>query len=169
MLLLLSFILLHGVGSFALIICGNYCGPNWCNAQIQPECSNPVGSGCKKTMSDCSEMVPTDNSCADSCCKIHDSCCGSPNRKPCNDEIISCLEKCENGPNNKCRDPSTGLAVHPKVILFGMKLNPYGCCGTRCDGSGNSNATTSTKEDELYFQHQAKLEEASKGANTTGH
>ena len=173
------FILLQGAN--AISICGNYCGPTWCNAQIESECSNPVGLGCRKTVSDCSEIVPTDGSCADACCKIHDSCCGSSNREPCNDAIIACLGRCENGPNDDCKDPSTGLAVHPKFIMYLMKLNPFGCCGTRCSKSGSgegdsssssstssSSSNNSTKRDELYSQFQADME-TSKDVNITQH
>ena len=136
----------------AFPVCGNYCGANWCNAQFSTECAHPSPTdvACNKTQDDCSERVPTDHSCADECCKAHDYCCGSSNRKVCNDLIISCLETCESGQNDKCRHPGTGLPVHPKVILIAMKLNPYGCCGGRC-GKPGENKTNDQLFDE--FQH----------------
>ena len=117
----------------AFPVCGNYCGANWCNAQFSTECAHPSPTdvACNKTHDDCSERVPTDHSCADECCKVHDYCCGSSNRKVCNDLIISCLETCESGPNDKCRHPGTGIPVHPKVrnpsplLSLSLSLPPH--------------------------------------------
>ena len=141
----------------AFAVCGNYCGANWCNAQISPECAHPntiTGVSCNKTRDDCSELVQADGSCADSCCKTHDKCCGSLNREVCNDIIISCLERCESGQYDKCKHPGTGVPVHPKVILYAMKLNPNGCCGTRC-GKLGANKT----RDQLFDEFQKAMQD----------
>ena len=103
---------------------------------------------------DCSELVQADGSCADSCCKTHDKCCGSLNREVCNDIIISCLERCESGQYDKCKHPGTGVPVHPKVILYAMKLNPNGCCGTRC-GKLGANKT----RDQLFDEFQKAMQD----------
>ena len=69
-------------------ICGNYCGPNWCNAQVLDEAK-------------CDDSVPVEThsvtgpSCADSCCKMHDKCCGHGERSTCNKAIVDCLGKCD--------------------------------------------------------------------------
>jgi hypothetical protein len=134
----------------AFSICGHYCGPNWCNAMVSAECEDPVGSGCHKKKSDCTEVVPTDGSCADACCRIHDRCCGSPNRTVCNDVLIACLDRCQGGSNDKCRDPSTGFPVHPNVIKIAMKVNPFGCCGTSCKGMNST-------RNQLFLEFQRKM------------
>ncbi len=58
------------VGSaVGLEICGNYCGPDWCDGQVIEECADVSGSGCKPSSANCQEQGPTDGSCADACCK----------------------------------------------------------------------------------------------------
>eukprot|EP00656_Telonema_subtile_P019225 TRINITY_DN2049_c0_g1_i1.p1 TRINITY_DN2049_c0_g1~~TRINITY_DN2049_c0_g1_i1.p1 ORF type:complete len:187 (+),score=36.42 TRINITY_DN2049_c0_g1_i1:94-654(+) len=129
-LLLLTFAALAS----AIDICGNYCGPSWCSGKATPECGDIEGSGCVQSASDCDESGPTDGSCADMCCKHHDSCCGSTDRTKCNDAIISCLKACPSGPGSEgkvCYDGD--LPVPVDAILVAMELNPSECCGTSCD------------------------------------
>ena len=61
-------------------VCGNYCGPGWCNnnwiAEKNCDTSGPV------------QTTSFGPSCADSCCQTHDSCCGSSDRTRCNTDVI---------------------------------------------------------------------------------
>jgi len=134
-----SFVLSFGLAT-SLKICGNFCGPNWCNGQDLSECSDIEGSTCNKQPSDCPETTETDGSCADGCCKAHDACCGG-DRTSCNQAIIACLKACPSGPfspGQVCMDGV--LPVPVDSILLGMELDPYGCCGHSCDAG---NATVS--------------------------
>jgi hypothetical protein len=74
-LLLLGFLSVQG-----LQICGNYCGPNWCNGKVLPEAS-------------CDGSIPPDPDVfkTDSCCRDHDMCCGHGDRSLCNDQLIKCI------------------------------------------------------------------------------
>jgi hypothetical protein len=64
----------------ATYICGNYCGPNWCNGADMPE-------------NICNTTVPPDPAVlhADTCCRQHDACCGHGDRRTCNDALIACI------------------------------------------------------------------------------
>eukprot|EP00041_Stephanoeca_diplocostata_P003685 m.36843 g.36843 ORF g.36843 m.36843 type:complete len:148 (+) comp14535_c0_seq1:57-500(+) len=123
--------------STALDICGNFCGPTWCNKSVTPECAVVSGGGCQRSPADCNERGETDGSCADACCKAHDQCCGSTDRRPCNNAIIACLQRCRN---------TTGMPhcyhdfvpVPVDAILAGMELNPNECCGTSCGFEGST-------------------------------
>ena len=118
----------------AVDICGNFCGPDWCDASDLEECSGySAGSSCDKASTDCNETGPTDGSCADSCCKEHDSCCGSSDRRPCNNAIINCLKVCRETSGPHCYHGIVPVPVD--AVLVAMELDPYGCCGTTCGGS----------------------------------
>jgi len=71
-------------------VCGSYCGPGWCNNKWLDEnkCDTSVEPEHHKL---------TGYSCADSCCKIHDKCCGHDKKlqQNCNKEIVNCLSKCD--------------------------------------------------------------------------
>ena len=54
--------------TLSLEVCGNFCGPTWCNGGANSECSRTSGSAC--TLSQCSASGGTDGSCADWCCKV---------------------------------------------------------------------------------------------------
>jgi len=73
--LLLGFICVNG-----LQICGNYCGPDWCNGKVVPEAS------CDGSVSPDQDVFKTD-----SCCRDHDMCCGHGDRSLCNDQLIECI------------------------------------------------------------------------------
>jgi len=62
-------LLLSATAVAGLDICGNYCGPDWCEGEVIEECADIVGSGCKQSSSNCQESSGTDGSCADACCK----------------------------------------------------------------------------------------------------
>uniref|UniRef100_A0A7S1AIF1 Phospholipase A2 n=1 Tax=Noctiluca scintillans TaxID=2966 RepID=A0A7S1AIF1_NOCSC len=113
----------------SLKLCGNFCGPDWCNGRATPECQTVNGSSCSRRADDCDETNVTDGSCADGCCQMHDACCGSMDRARCNRAIITCLEGCMSGP--VCLNGY--LPVYADVVLTAMELDPYGCCGTSCD------------------------------------
>ena len=70
-------------------VCGAYCGPGWCNNQwlFQKDCDTSVEPD---------HNIITGDSCADSCCQLHDRCCGQDInlQKNCNREIVTCLSKC---------------------------------------------------------------------------
>ena len=123
----------------ALDICGNFCGPNWCDGINTPECAEVKGAACVSWLGNCHETGSTDQSCADACCKKHDSCCGSSDRRPCNKDIVSCLGQC-GGISGDDDLPSCKLGQLPIPIggiEAGMALAPYDCCGTSCDYSGS--------------------------------
>ena len=65
-----------------LQICGNFCGPSWCNAMAIPE-----------SLCDGKAEPDKDVFLVDSCCRDHDMCCGHGNRSTCNDRIIECITK----------------------------------------------------------------------------
>lgn len=103
------------------MVCGNYCGPGWCNGGWIDE-------------SDCSESVAPQTflgqvSCADKCCQAHDRCCGSSNREPCNRRIIDCLNNCI-GLGYGCT--KYGVPVTPQKIMTAMSLVASRCCGSPC-------------------------------------
>ena len=173
---LLAFALLATAG--ALDICGNFCGPTWCDGKAITEC--PVGGkvrgrtapciypssstasmpfllrisllpqSCERDANTCTESGPTDGSCADECCKMHDTCCGSDDRSACNANIIKCLKACPSGPGSKGQACHRGsLPVPVDAVLVGMELDPYGCCGTSCDGSGKAPKAAKTEKEAL--------------------
>ena len=81
-------------------------------------------------------MGDTDGSCADGCCKLHDKCCGSSDRSPCNAAIIKCLQGCPQGtePGKTCMNGILPVPVF--TILAAMEINTGDCCGGSCDNSG---------------------------------
>lgn len=122
------------------------------------------GKACTPKQPICTETMPSDGSCADECCKAHDRCCGSADRTPCNDAIIRCLKDCRHGSAKSCHrgmvpvpvdvilagstafeDLEPGRRCAPlslRVPVVAVELDPYGCCGTSCDGSLRSHAPT---------------------------
>lgn len=63
-----------------LQICGNFCGPGWCNGKALSEAS------CDGSVAPDPEVFQTD-----SCCRDHDMCCGHGDRSLCNDRLIDCI------------------------------------------------------------------------------
>ena len=55
-----------GGGSFR--VCGNYCGPGWCNGKMQSE------SNCDRKK-EVEKWPGMGTSCPDKCCRTHDGCC----------------------------------------------------------------------------------------------
>lgn len=108
----------------ALHICGNYCGPTWCNGMVLDE------SECDDS-SDPETHDLTGPSCADVCCRGHDICCGHEDRESCNKEIVNCLGQC---------DPlSVTCTIGPVPVPAGtiwaaMDFVEDWCCGSPCPG-----------------------------------
>merc|ERR1712194_119531 len=89
------------------------------------------GHGCEKSPSDCAESGDTDGSDADSCCKAHDRCCGTSDRRSCNSVLERCLADADHSPFSKwCMDGI--LPVSALTIYAGMKFDPGACCGSSC-------------------------------------
>jgi len=82
-------------------IYGNYCGPNYCGGQ---RFKGAEGPKCQWG------VAPKDS--LDSCCKVHDQCCGSPNTRSvsCNQNILNCIRnvKCE---GNACKAAQTVMRL----------------------------------------------------------
>ncbi len=103
---------------------GNYCGPNWCSGEVVDEKYCPF------------QTPSVEGSCADSCCKAHDHCCGTGDRSSCNRAIVRCLDSC--GSDGKCK--RDGISVSPSLIADAMNLVSSWCCGSECptvDGSSD--------------------------------
>jgi hypothetical protein len=127
-----------GVSVSGIKICGTFCGPTYCDGKVDPECAEVKGAACVASAGNCNETAATDASCADDCCKKHDACCGSPDRRPCNNALVNCLGQC-GGAFGDDDAPSCYNGVIPvpvAAIEAAMALNPYGCCGTSCDYTG---------------------------------
>merc|ERR1712118_306189 len=66
--------------------------------------------------------------CADSCCKLHDTCCGhSSDRRNCNKEIVACLKKCS--PLGVTCLSEAKIPVPPAAIMTAMAIVENNCCG----------------------------------------
>ena len=113
-------LLLDACAGYSFRVCGNYCGPGWCNAQWQEEAR-------------CDDSADTDGSCEDACCKLHDTCCGhkTPNtgKADCNTAIVKCLEACSGDKvSTWCRD-GLDIPISNRVIADAMDLVEGWCCG----------------------------------------
>ena len=110
-----------GKEEFAFHVCGNYCGPGWCNDKWinEKDCDDSVEPETHST---------TGPSCADSCCRAHDKCCGHGDRSTCNTDISNCLSSC-----NPASLTCTGAVPVPAGgIWAAMKLVESWCCGSPC-------------------------------------
>ena len=84
-------------------LCGNYCGPDYCNGKYQTETFCVLN----KTWLNSTDPI-------DECCKIHDFCCGSVERSiNCNKNILKCLHGI-NGKGVGC----TNLNDYEMDVLF---------------------------------------------------
>ena len=80
----------HSGHWFGIRACGNYCGARWCGGEQVRE---------RYDFDDvfmCDFSAPT-LFCEDECCKAHDSCCGSNDRRDCNYEMLQCTAACAGG------------------------------------------------------------------------
>jgi len=104
---------------YSFRLCGNYCGPGWCDAKMIAEGKCDDSSGVEGT------------SCADKCCKMHDKCCGhSSDQRPCNQKIVECLDKCDR--DDKMCTNAAGLGIAAGGIATGMHIVEDWCCGEPC-------------------------------------
>ena len=46
---------------------------SWCSGEVMEECAQVDGSACVQSSLNCEEEGDTDGSCADACCKTHDT------------------------------------------------------------------------------------------------
>ena len=105
-------------------VCGSYCGPGWCNNQWLDEdkCDDSILPEFHKL---------TGYSCEDSCCRIHDNCCGQNKSLQinCNKEIVKCLSKC-NPLSLTCT--FYDVPVIPISVETAMDIVDDWCCGSPC-------------------------------------
>ena len=123
-LLLILLLFVKSIISYEFRVCGNYCGPGWCNGiwlnekycneSVRPEYNTITGE-----------------SCADSCCRSHDRCCGQEKSKQiyCNKEIVNCLNTCD---KFSLTCTNLGVPVPAEVIEVSMNIVHNWCCGTEC-------------------------------------
>lgn len=119
---------------YALHICGNYCGPNWCNGKELEE-------------KNCDTSVFTDPEYfhVDGCCREHDACCGKGYRPSCNDALVKCISEFKEFKNNLnleelktipliCGNSGKFVADFFEAMGFieHYIYNNTGCCGTIC-------------------------------------
>ena len=114
--------LTHQAEYYAFRVCGNYCGPGWCNGEWLDEglCDESVSPEVNNL------------SCADSCCRSHDSCCGKNKslQKDCNVQIVNCLSNC-NKFSLTCTN--NGIPIPAGIIEYSMSIIENWCCGTECN------------------------------------
>jgi hypothetical protein len=105
-------------------VCGSYCGPGWCNNMWLDE------DKCDATFEPEHHKI-TGYSCEDSCCRLHDMCCGKGkiNQKPCNSELVNCLSKC-NPFSLTCTIDE--IPIIPFTIKTAMNIIDDWCCGSPC-------------------------------------
>ena len=126
----LILILFYFIGSsdsinlYEFRVCGNYCGPRWCNGEWLDEkyCNESIKPEYNKK---------TGYSCADSCCMIHDNCCGQEklNQINCNKDIVNCLNRCD---IFSLTCTNYGIPVPAGFIDISMNIINDWCCGTKC-------------------------------------
>lgn len=107
-------VVLLAASTNAFKVCGYYCGPNWCSNEVISE-QQCVATGIWG-------IAPASGNCADSCCRVHDDCCGSGvNRPACNDAIVNCIQ------SNRCY-----FSVCGALVWAAMKVVSDWCCGSAC-------------------------------------
>jgi hypothetical protein len=119
-------------------VCGNFCGPGWCNGGWHSEWDiDPTH--CGPHYGDAQMSLHTgEPSCADACCRAHDICCApggdlppeSVNRtRPCNRQIVECLNACS-GLDFSCKRGAVGVSAD--LVWAAMDLVEDWCCGHPC-------------------------------------
>lgn len=115
-----------------LFICGNYCGPDWCNAQVLPE------SACDTSVEPDPQVYH-----ADTCCRSHDACCGHGDRHTCNDALIACITATVGPPTGMAENPISMFICGNSSYVVGdffkmlgifahVFLNKHMCCADTC-------------------------------------
>mmetsp|Transcript_13130 Transcript_13130/g.36288 ORF Transcript_13130/g.36288 Transcript_13130/m.36288 type:complete len:167 (-) Transcript_13130:77-577(-) len=102
-------------------VCGNYCGPDWCNGRwlLEQNCDTSAPP----------QSVRGQASCADVCCRAHDGCCSTDERPYCNDIFVHCLDKCSDF-DAACTNGD--VPVPPVAIRLAMSVVRSWCCGAPC-------------------------------------
>ena len=119
---------------YSFRVCGNYCGPGWCNGKWLDEglCDESAPPESTHPESTHPEFNNNEYSCSDYCCKKHDNCCGQNKslQLSCNTQIVNCLSKC-----NKFSLTCTnrGIPIPAGIIKYSMSIIENWCCGTRCN------------------------------------
>lgn len=126
----------------ALRICGNYCGPGWCNGRAIPE------EECDTSIAPLGDVYEVD-----ACCREHDNCCGFGARRQCNSRLVTCIAASLQSPDKELAEKSeTWVAAHffdeficgngtQLIADFFIALeffdttllNRSMCCGTQCE------------------------------------
>ena len=133
----------HGRGLLIWPICGNYCGPGWCGGQLIGE-----DQGCDFDVAPEGWNQPTGPTCADSCCKAHDMCCGTQaDTSGCNDAIVRCMSECSilhGYTGTSCT--AHGIPFSATLILETMRVvDGIGlCCGSPCPSGEEGSSSSST-------------------------
>jgi hypothetical protein len=117
-----------------LHVCGNFCGPGWCGATWAVE-----GPACDFDAAPEGWNQPSGDSCVDSCCKDHDSCCGYGDLSGCNAAIVSCLQRCSSR-GSSCHKGI--VSVPAALVSTAMSIVESWCCGSRCTSATGGTATT---------------------------
>jgi len=119
---------------FDFRVCGQFCGPGWCNGNWHSEWDSDK-THCGPNYGDV-EISPFTGApaCADLCCRDHDKCCapGGTNKtatKGCNAEIVACLAKCKDA-DVSCTDSL--LPVPASAVWAAMDIVEGWCCGSPC-------------------------------------
>lgn len=128
-------------------ICGNYCGPGWCNGKALRE----------RNCDDSAE--PT--SPADACCMMHDDCCGhAKDTSSCNKMLVQCLSKQSPGDLSCTRAlPFIPFPtpVSPMVIEKTIGVVEDWCCGKPCP---KEQVVREPAKHEAENNHQGVLQDA---------
>lgn len=101
-------------------LCGNYCGPGWCNGALTSE------SVCEFANS----VTPTGS--VDTCCQAHDSCCAADPKASCNTVFIDCLNAIPSSDSTQCLSPIFSTNIPASAVASGMALVASDCCGSPC-------------------------------------
>ena len=111
-------------------VCGAYCGPGWCNNKWLSE------SICDTSVKP-EHHILTGDSCADSCCRSHDRCCGQEKglQQACNNKIVDCLSKC-NPFSLTCTYDD--ISIPAGTIEVAMDIIDEWCCGSECPAQRTS-------------------------------
>ena len=128
----------HGRNLLDFDVCGNFCGPGWCNGGWHSEW-NADATHCGPHYT-APEVSPFSGkpACADVCCRAHDMCCAPGGDNPpksmnktrhCNRQIVECLNKCS-GLDVSCTHG--GIGVPADVVWAAMNLVEDWCCGHPC-------------------------------------
>ena len=119
---------------FDFRVCGQFCGPGWCNGDWRSEWdSDPTACGPDYGDVQASAFGGAP-ACADLCCRDHDRCCAPGGTdlmatKGCNKQIVDCLAKCQDA-DISCTDgpipvPASAVWCAPSVA---REPEPPVCC-----------------------------------------